>query len=188
MKPWKILSSQKTFEDRFISLRTDRCERADGHIIPTYHVLEQTEWVTVIPITEAGNVVLIEEYRHGAGEITIGLPGGVSNHDETDFEAAASRELLEETGYLCREMIAVGRAYANWAWQNNQVTYYLGLGARQSGQQNLDPNEEIRPFEMPYSEFLDYEHLTHQHSLHAAALFYAERFFRRHPDKLPRPR
>ena len=186
MKPWKTLQQHQTYRDDYISLRTDKCQRADGHIIPTYHILEQPEWVTIIPMTSSGNLVLIEEYRHGAEAVTLGLPGGVTNVGETDMAAAAARELREETGYSCGQLVLVGRAYANWAWQNNQVSYYLGLDAAPAGQQQLDPNEEIRVVEMAYSDFLNYDRLAHQHSLHAAALFYAERYFQTTPYHRPK--
>lgn len=100
--------------------------------------------------------------------------------------AAAARELREETGYSCGQLVLVGRAYANWAWQNNQVSYYLGLDAAPAGPQQLDPNEEIRVVEMAYSDFLNYDRLAHQHSLHAAALFYAERYFQTTPYHRPK--
>ena len=51
--------------------------------------------------------------------------------------------------------------------------------------QSLDPNEEIEVLEMPYAEFLDYGRFEVQHALHAAALFYAERFFLTRPDLRP---
>ena len=183
IKPWKTLESHQTFKDKFLSLRTDRSEREDGHVVPTYHVLEFTEWVTMIPITDEGNVVLIREYRHAGGVVLLGIPGGVMDPGETDKEAAGRRELQEETGYTAREMIPVGSCYPNPAIQDNQIHYFLATGCTKTHDQSLDPNEEIEVLEMPYEEFLAYENLDAQHGLHAAALFYTERYFGKHPDK-----
>lgn len=185
IKPWKILESKQTFRDQYLGVRTDRCEREDGHIVETYHVIEQTPWVTIIPVTDAGNVVLVREYRHAAQKILTALPGGVSDPGETDWEAVARRELAEETGYEAREMRLVGACYPNPATQDNELFYYLALGCAPTGQQSLDPNEEIEVLEMPYSEFLAYEEFDVQHALHASALFYAERYFLKHPDLRP---
>jgi len=185
MKPWTILSSKQVMRDRFMGLRTDRCEREDGHIVEAFHVIELTDWVTVIPLTVAGNVVLVREYRHSAGVFTIGLTGGVSDPGELVWESVGARELSEETGYTAREMHHVGTCYPNPATQNNRLHYYLALGCTQTDGQSLDPNEEIEVLEMPYAEFLDYGALEVQHALHAAALFYTERFFARHPDLRP---
>ena len=185
IKPWKILDSQQTFRDQFLGVRTDRCERADGHIVPTYHVIEQSPWVTVIPITDAGNIVLIREYRHAAQKIITAIPGGVSDPGETDWEAVGRRELREETGYEAREMHLVGRCYPNPAIQDNELYYYLALGCTPTAQQDLDPNEEIEVFERPYDAFLAYEDYEAQHALHAAALFYTERYFLKHPHLRP---
>jgi len=185
MKPWTVLSSKEVMRDRFMGLRTDRCQRADGHIVEAYHVIELTDWVTVVPITEAGNIVLVKEYRHAAGVMTIGLPGGVSDPGERDWAAVGARELREETGYTAREMHALGTCYPNPATQDNRLHYYLALGCRDGVGQSLDPNEEIEVLEMPYAEFLDYGRFEVQHALHAAALFYAERFFLTRPDLRP---
>jgi ADP-ribose pyrophosphatase len=185
MKPWTILSSKQVMRDRFMGLRTDRCIRDDGHIVEAYHVTELTDWVTVIPLTDAGNVVLVREYRHAGGVFTLGLPGGVSDPGETDWPSVGARELREETGYTARAMHHVGTCYPNPATQNNRLHYYLALGCKPTSTQSLDPNEEIEVLEMPYTEFLDYGALEVQHALHAAALFYAERFLVRHPELRP---
>ena len=185
IKPWKILESKQTFRDQYLGVRTDRCLREDGHIVPTYHVIEQTPWVTIIPVTDAGNLVLVREYRHAAQKVMIGLPGGVSDPGETDWEKVAARELAEETGYQARAFHAIGTCYPNPAVQDNELHYYLALGCTPGVGQALDPNEEIEVLEMPYSELLAYEELDVQHALHAAALFYAERYFQNHPDLRP---
>ena len=185
IKPWKILESRQTFKDKFLSLRTDRCQREDGHVVPAYHVLEFTDWATIIPITDEGNIVLIREYRHAGEIVLLGVPGGVLDPGETDAEMAARRELREETGYSAGEMIPVGSCYPNPAIQDNQIHYFLATGCQKTHAQSLDPNEEIEVVEMRYEEFLAYESLDAQHGLHAAALFYTERYFGKHPEKRP---
>ncbi|MDX1292761.1 MAG: NUDIX hydrolase [Hyphomonas sp.] len=185
IKPWKTLESRQTFKDKFLSLRTDVCQRADGHVVPAYHVLEFTEWATIIPITDDGNIVLIREYRHAGGIVLLGVPGGVLDPGETDPEAAARRELREETGYTAREMVPVGTCYPNPAIQDNRIHYFLARGCRRTDVQSLDPNEEIEVVEMPYEDFLAYETFDVQHGLHAAALFYTERYFGKHPGQRP---
>lgn len=185
MNPWRTTKSIVSFQDEYIKLRTDSCERDDGHKIDAYHVLDFSPWVTVIPLTDEGNVVLVREYRHAAGKLMIGLPGGVSDPGETDWADVGARELAEETGYTAREIHAVGTCYANPALQNNEVHYFLALGCKLTAEQSLDPNEEIEVLEMPLEEFLAYETLDVQHALHASALFYMLRFFEKHPDLKP---
>jgi len=185
IKPWKILESRQTFRDQFLGVRTDRCVRADGHIIPTYHVIEQTPWVTVFPITDAGNIVLIREYRHAAQKMLTAVPGGVSDPGESDWEAVGRRELAEETGYEARDMHPIGTCYPNPAVQDNELHLFLALGCTPTATQQLDPNEEIEVFERPYQDFLAYEKQDVQHALHAAGLFYLERYFDKQPELRP---
>lgn len=186
IKPWKILSSDYVLSDDFLTLRTDKCERADGHIVPRYHVIELTPWVTVIPITEEGNILLVREYRHAAGVVMVGLPGGTSDPSETDWELVGRRELSEETGYKADRMEHIGSCYPNPAVQDNLIHYYLALDCKEVSEQDLDPNEEIEVIEMPLEEFLAYEQIEVQHALHAAALYYLERYLAKNPHLRPK--
>lgn len=154
-------------------------------MVPTYHVLEFTPWVTIVPLTDEGNIVLVKEYRHAAGKVMIGLPGGVSDPGETDWAQVGARELAEETGYSAKDMHLIGTCYPNPAIQDNEIHYYLALGCKQTMVQSLDPNEQIEVVEMPLDTFLNYEALDVQHALHASALFYLQRFFKKHPDLKP---
>lgn len=184
MKPWKILSSKQTYKDPWMSLRTDHVQLDDGREIEGYHILEYPEWVSVIGLTDEGNIVLIKEYRHGPQAMTIGLPSGVAEPGE-DIDDVAKREFQEETGYTAREWVKIGEACANWAVNTNSVHYYLAFGAQKTGEQQLDPNEDIEPFEWPWTKYLDQDGVDPQHCLHVAALYYAERYFKQNPDKRP---
>ena len=184
IKPWKILSSRQTYKDPWLSVRTDHVQLDDGREIEGFHVLEYPDWISVIGLTDAGNVVLIREYRHGVRAVTIGLPSGAAEAGE-DTLSVAQREFAEETGYSAREWVKIGEGCANWAVNTNRVHYYIAFGAEKTGEQSLDPNEEIEAFEWPWQTYYEQDGVDPQHCLHTAGLYYAERYFAKHPDKRP---
>ena len=92
-----------------------------------FYVIEAPDWINVIPLTAGGEVVLIEQYRHGTQEISLEIPGGMVDEGEEPSDAAA-RELLEETGYAASEIIFLGRTRPNPAIQNNWIHTYLARG------------------------------------------------------------
>ncbi len=92
--------------------------------------------MNVIALTDREDVVLIRQYRHGIGEVTLEIPGGLMDADEP--LAAAKRELLEETGYRAEEWIDLGYVHPNPAIQNNRCYTFLALGAKLAGAQSLD--------------------------------------------------
>ena len=64
---------------------------------------------TILPITDAGEIVLIEQFRVPMQARVIEVPAGLVG-DEAEFEGesiadCAGRELLEETGYKAESII-----------------------------------------------------------------------------------
>ncbi|MGB3626309.1 MAG: NUDIX hydrolase [Henriciella sp.] len=187
MKPWRIKSSRTSYEDKWLKIRSDRCETAEGRIIDPFHIIEAPEWVCVLGLTADNQVLAIREYRHGAQAITLGLPGGACDPEDQSISMTAARELEEETGYRCSTLVCTGCAYANWANQNNQISFFIGFDATPVGIAHPDPNEEIDPVLIPYADFLAYDFDGPKQTHHAAALFYAERYFSKHPARRPGP-
>lgn len=185
VKPWKTLASRITFEDPWLTVRTDRCELPSGNIIENYHVIDAKTWVNVVALTDDGQIVTITEYRHGIGEVTLGLPGGCADPEDASELVAAARELEEETGYICRELIKTGMSSANWADHSNQIHFFIGFGAEARGTVNLDANEEIDVSLTSFREFLRYDFDGPKHTHHAAALFFARKYLDDHPEKWP---
>ena len=103
VKPWKRIRSQTNQTYRIFSIRTDTTLSPRTGAEHEFYVIESGDWVNVIPITAGEQVVMIRQYRHGSGEITLEIPGGLVEPGDTP-EKAASRELLEETGYHAAEM------------------------------------------------------------------------------------
>ena len=174
MQPWKVTKSEIVSEDRWHRLRADHCLAEDGTIISPYYVLENAEWVCIFPVVEnTQEVLLVREYRHGAKKICEGLPGGIVDDTDPSPEAAAKRELLEETGYNCRSMVPLQAVFANWSNHNNRVHCFLALDCYKVSDQNLDENELIEVFQATMPEVMEpgfFEQAYHVACLQMASL------------------
>lgn len=143
IKKWTILSSEYLFRDTWFTVRKDTCKTAEGKIINPYYVYEFPTWVTVVPITEEGQVVMVKQYRHAIGEIVLEVPGGCVDETDINIEDAARRELLEETGYAFHSFDYLGKISPNPSTNTNWMHMFLARGGRKVQELQLDHNEEI---------------------------------------------
>ena len=98
MKKWKVRSSEYLFKRPWLTVRKDCLQLPNNAVIDEYYVLEYPSWINVIAITKDGRFVMVEQYRHGLGEVFTELVAGVVEKGEPPLEAA-KRELAEETGF-----------------------------------------------------------------------------------------
>ncbi|HEY2720491.1 MAG TPA: NUDIX hydrolase [Chitinophagaceae bacterium] len=140
---WKILSSEYLFKDLWFSVRKDKCETPDGEIIDPYYVYEFPTWVTALALTEDMKVVMVRQYRHAVGEISLETPGGCVDDTDRNFQEAVARELLEETGYSFKEYSYLGKISPNPSTNNNWMQMFLATGGKKTHEQKLDQNEYI---------------------------------------------
>jgi 8-oxo-dGTP pyrophosphatase MutT (NUDIX family) len=150
-KPWKLISSTREVSYRIFNLRTDRARSPRTRRIHDFYVLESQDWVNVIPLTPANEVVLVRQYRHGTGEVTLEIPGGLVESEDSP-EQSARRELREETGYEARAMIPLGAVHPNPAFLNNLCYTYVALDVVLAGDQEQDEKEDIEVVLKPVPE------------------------------------
>lgn len=128
---WKILDSKIGFDGGWWRLRLDRCQTPASVVIHDYPVFEYPDWVNLVALRqEDSKVVLTREYRHASGRIVLGLPGGTVEQEEAKLgqkgiEAAAIRELMEETGYLASKVTRIGTFLPNAATHNNRLIGFI---------------------------------------------------------------
>jgi len=139
---WRTIRSETRLRDRWLHLRVDHCVTPTGTEISPYYVLSYPDWVHVVGITEAGYLVLVQQYRHAAGQSFLELPGGAVDPEDPNLEHAARRELEEETGFTARRWELVTSLYPNPATHTNRVHFFLALDATHDRPQRLDPGED----------------------------------------------
>ena len=103
--------------------------------------LNSSDWVNIIPLTEADEIVFVKQFRHGINRETLEIPGGMIDNNESPMEAA-KRELFEETGYVSRNIKNLGNVSPNPALFSNRVFSFLGLNSELEVP-NIDTNGEI---------------------------------------------
>jgi ADP-ribose pyrophosphatase len=106
-----------------------------------FYRIDSTDWVNIVPVTRDGDIVVVKQFRHGLDDFTIEIPGGMVDPGETPA-AAASRELLEETGYRAAEVVPLGGANPNPALFGNTLHAFLGRDAEWVSEVRPDSTEE----------------------------------------------
>jgi len=143
VEKWNRVDSRGVADYRIFQVRQDTSRSPLTGRLSDFWVLEMAQWVNIIPLTPAGKVVLIRQYRHGIQEVCLEIPGGIAEEKDGPPAVAARRELIEETGYEVEKVIPIGRVSPNPAIQNNQCHSFLGLGAYPAGKQQLEGTEDI---------------------------------------------
>ncbi|MED5365988.1 MAG: NUDIX hydrolase [Pseudomonadota bacterium] len=180
VRPWRVERQRYLYRDRWLTHRADRCVTERGEVLDPFHVFEFTDWVNVIALTADRRVLLVDEYRHGVGELVRGLPSGVMETDETDPATSVARELLEETGHRAEQMWPVAESFANAASQTNRVWSFLAINCRPVGDTRFDPGENIALAPVALADCLRDLHAgrLRMQMAHLLGLFATESFLR----------
>lgn len=150
----KVLSSEYIFQRPWLTARRDKLQLANGQINPEFYVLEYPTWVNIIAVTGEGRYVMVRQYRHGLSRIGVELCAGCVEEGE-EPEAAARRELLEETGYSGGRWTLMSVISANPSTTNNLSYCFLAEGVEKTSGQHLDATEEIEVLTMSREELLE---------------------------------
>jgi len=104
-------------------------EEMDAGMAAPFHRVVGPDGVMCMVLTEAGEVVLVRQFRPAIQAVTLEFPAGGLEAGETPDQAMA-REILEETGYRCRTLVRLGGGCLSPNRLSNHETFFLGTGAR----------------------------------------------------------
>jgi 8-oxo-dGTP pyrophosphatase MutT (NUDIX family) len=154
---WKRLGSERLMETQYFSLRSDRLRLPDGGIKDPYYVIERPDAAIIFPLTAGGEVVLVSQYRPPLDMVELGLPAGLVEDGERP-EAAARRELSEETGYTGGEWEPLGSLASSPSLKNNWAHLFLARSVEETAALDPDEHELVEVVRVPLKELLGLVH------------------------------
>jgi 8-oxo-dGTP pyrophosphatase MutT (NUDIX family) len=152
---WELVES---WEDRaygLFSVRINRSRSPRTGRIHQFQVLTSPEWVAVIPLTADDKLVMVRQFRHGTGALSLEPPGGLVKKGQTPEESGLE-ELEEETGYKASEVELLGVMDSMPAIFTNRLYVYLAKDVTPSGRVNPDETEEVETVLIPVDKVRDY--------------------------------
>ncbi len=101
--------------------------------------------VAMIPITDDGELVLVEQFRPALGRSCLEIPAGLVGDVAADEDplAAAKRELEEETGFTGGRWTYLFEGAASGGLTTETIRFYLVRGLKRVGPGGGDASENI---------------------------------------------
>lgn len=179
LPPWPTVSRGVRHDHRVFAVEEIRRRSPRTGGVCDFRLLHMPDWVNVIALTADGNVVLVEQFRHGIDSVTFEIPGGMVDPGEDPSEAAI-RELAEETGYGGNEPESIGWVHPNPALQTNRCSTWLIRDARYRQPPRPDDGEQLRVVEVPSGEIGSW--IEDGRITHALVIVALQRWWQRHPE------
>lgn len=177
IKPWEKVRSDPAGNFGIFRIRTDRLISPRTQRAHDFYVIECVNWVNVIALTPAQEIVLIEQYRHGSETVELEIPGGMIDPQDLSPLAAGARELREETGYEGDPPRLIGEVFPNPAIMNNRCFTVLIENCHCRHPVEFDQGEDLQTRLVPAAEIPQLVAAGKiKHSLVVAALYYFELF------------
>ena len=148
---WKKLGAHSVARTRIFEVQGVEYHHPLQAAPREFFVINASDWVNVVALTPAHELVLVRQFRFGIDDFSLEIPGGMIEPGE-DTLAAGLRELQEETGFTAGRARLLGCVHPNPAMQNNRCHFVLAEGAVCSAPLAWDENEEMEIVVRPVDE------------------------------------
>lgn len=133
-----------------------------------HYSLHVKDYVAILAETPSSSLVLVRQFRPAVNRLTLELPAGHVEPGESP-EAAARRELREETGYVANEIVSLGALQPDTGRLSNRSWSFFAPGVTKD--EISRPENGIEVIVLTRSEFREaIRSRAFDHALHVAAV------------------
>lgn len=148
----KKISSSQIYDGKIVKLYRDTVSLPDGKEA-FREVVRHPGAVCVVPLTDNDEVICVRQFRYPFSRVTLEIPAGKLDSPTEDHREAALRELREETGAACRELVFIGELYSSPAILDEVIYMYYAKGLT-FGETDPDEDEFIEAEKVPLAEMI----------------------------------
>lgn len=148
IEPEKTLKSDKIYQGKILSLRVDTIEMPNKKYSKR-EIVEHKPAVVIIAI-KGTKLLMVRQYRKAVNRTLLEVPAGLVEVTETPIQAA-SRELEEETGYLCKNPKYIMEFYTSPGYSDEKIDLFLAEDLVKT-EQHLDDGEFLDVEEIDIEE------------------------------------
>lgn len=146
-----IIHSEEVYHGKLVRLFVHDVTLANG--APSRReMIQHPGAAAIVPLDEAGNVLLVRQFRLAANRVMLEIPAGTLEPDEDPLDCAI-RELQEETGYKPGHIEMIGGLFVAPGYTTEYIRLFLATGLTPSSLQH-DEDEHIEVERVPLSEAL----------------------------------
>lgn len=143
------VSSEDIYQGRILHVTRDTVRLENG-TEAIREVVHHPGGACIVPINEAGEVLMVRQFRYPHGCETLEIPAGKLEYGE-DPALCARRELKEEVGAEADFFQPLGCLYPTPAYDKEVIYMYLAQGLHFS-EQHLDEDEFLDVVKLPLYE------------------------------------
>lgn len=148
----KTISSKEIFSGRVFRVTEDTALLENGKQV-LREVVHHSGGVTVVPITEKNEIIMVKQYRYARHKALLEIPAGKLEKGESHYDCG-KRELLEETGCTCSEYTYLGEILPTPAYVSEIIHMYMAEGLEFS-KQSLDDDEFLDIIKIPLEKAVE---------------------------------
>lgn len=151
--PWQTLSSTRTYENPWISVREDQVIDPSGKSGIYGVVSPKNLALGVLPIFDDGTTVLVGQYRYALDRYSWEMPEG-GGKIGTDPAEAIARELAEETGYRAAQWQLLHEMSLSNSVTDEWVMTWLAWDLT-AGEAQPESTEDLSVWRLPFAELVE---------------------------------